>query len=191
MSREVLHRLIHNGRTETIRINSANYYHHPIGKKRLAGRVDPAVVVTSQFHYLFAKYGPIRVARDYLGMELVVTTHTALEADPTPLKDYQAFASSKIKPQTLKTKLGYTNSDIVLLVPLNAEHKYLMDFMAAFFYVHDHFPGASLDNVKDPEMWKLWLGYFCMGFALTAPVIVNNMADHIQSLDKTMEPWYK
>lgn len=197
MAREVLHRIIVNDSPRVFRLEGADYYHHPMNKKRLAGRVNPATVMATKFHYLFAKYGPMKVAKDYLGINLGIITADELEVNPLWLETNAVFRSTKVKPQTLKTKTGYAGSDIVLLIPkaspimTGSKSDYVTDFVSAFYYVHDHFPGASIINVNDPDMWKLWLGYFVMGFAQTAPTVVASMADHIQSLDKTMAPWYK
>lgn len=196
MAREVLHRIIVNDRPRVFRLPGADYYHHPMGKKRLAGRVNPATVMATQFHYLFAKYGPAKVAKDYLGIELGICTNQELDANSQWLMTNSVFRSTKVKPQTLKTKTGYTGSDIVLLIPnaspilTSNKSEYVTDFVSAFFYVHDHFPGATEANLRDPDRWKLWLGLFVAGCAQEGAILTAIMHDHIKALDKTMSSWY-
>jgi hypothetical protein len=197
MAREILHRIIVNDSPRVIRLEGADYYHHPLHKKPLAGRINPATVSATKFHYLFAKHGPVKVAKDYLDVNLGICTAQELEANPLWLETNDVFRSNKVKPQTLKTKSGYEGSDIVLLVPKATllvsrnDTNNLMDFMTAFFYVHDHFPGASEANLRDSDRWKLWLGFFVAGHATEGAILTAEMADHIRSLDKTMSSWYK
>lgn len=196
MTREILHRLIVNGTPQTHRLPAADYYRPERNKKRLAGRVDPAKVAATKFHYLFAKYGPVKVAKDYLGFELGICTCHELVVNRQWLETNEVFRSAKVKPQTLKSKLGYEGSDIALLVPKGrlvisrSDVNNLIEFMTAFFYVHDHFPGATEANLRDPDRWKLWLGLFVAGCSTEGAILTAQMADHIQSLDKTMESWY-
>jgi hypothetical protein len=196
MAREVLQRIVVNDRPTVFRLAAADIYRPERNKKRLAGRVDPTQVAVTRFHYLFAKYGPVVVAKNHLGVDLRITTIEDLEANPQWLENNAHFRSARVKPQTLKTKGGYVGSNIVLLVNkdgpifMGAAADYMTDFMGAFFYVHDHFPGATEANLRDPNMWAMWLGMFTVGFAKTGPTLVFEMRDHIQSLDKTMASWY-
>lgn len=194
MAREVLHRIIINDSPRVLRLEGADYYRPLDGKKRLAGRVDPNKVMATKFFYLFAKYGPVAVAKDYMGINLGICTTEELDANSQWLMTNSVYRSAGAKPQTLKTD-GYQGNNIVLLVPhasrdhRGEEHKYLMDFVGTFFYVADHFP-ASESNLRDPNLWKLYLGLFTVGYAPTAQVVVNTMVDHIQAMDKTMSTWY-
>lgn len=196
MARETLHRIIVNDSPRVLRLTGADYYHHPLHKKPLAGRVNPANVMATQFHYLFAKYGPVKVAKDYLGVNLGICTAEELESNPHWNDTNDVFRSVKAKPQTLKTKGGYEGSSIILLVPeaspviTQTDVNRLMDFVASFYYVHDHFPGATEANLRDPDRWKLWLGFFVAGHATEGSVLTAEMADHIRSLDKIMSSWY-
>lgn len=196
MAREVLHRIISNDSPRVTRLESADYYHHPLHKKPLAGRINPATVSATKFHYLLAKYGPVKVAKDYLDVNLGICTQEELDANPLWLETNDVFRSTRVKPQTLKTKTGYEGSRVVLLIPQGRlviardDTTRLMEFVTAFFYVHDHFPGASESNLRDPDRWKLWLGFFVAGHATEGAILVAEMHDHIKSLDKTMSSWY-
>jgi hypothetical protein len=196
MTRETTHRIMVNGSPRVLRLTGVDSYRHPLNKKLLAGRVDPAKVVATQFHYLFAKYGPANVAKMYLGVNLGICTAAELEARPEWIDTNDVFRSAKSKPQTLRNQPNYVGTDIVLLVPeaspviSQTDVNRLMDFVATFYYVLDHFPTATEASIRDPNRWKLWLGFFVAGCATEGAVLMAEMADHIQSLDLTMSKWY-
>lgn len=197
MARELLHRIIANDRPTVIRVEAADYYRPERNKKRIADRVDPEKVIVTKFHYLFAKYGAKAVAKDYLGINLGITTISELEANPLWLETNASFRSARSRPQTLRKVGEYLPSDLVLLVPkagpifMGKTKDYLNDFMGSFFYMVDHFPAATEHTVVDPDKWKMWLGVFFSGYIRGNVDAMIEVNDHILALDKTMEPWYK
>lgn len=196
MAREVLHRIFVNDSPRVFRLPAADYYHHPLNKKLLAGRTDPAQVMATKFHYLLAKDGPVRVAFHHLGINLGICTQEELDANPLWAETNHVFRSTKAKPQTLKIKTSYVGSNLVLLAPvagvgITAQMgNQLMDFATAFFYVVDHFPSATEANVRDSNMWKMWLGLFVAGYAPDGKALHAEMVDHLRAIDHQMVKWY-
>lgn len=196
MPRETSHRIISNGAPRVIPLIGHSYYYHPTNKKLLAGRVDPAKVIVTQFHYLIARDGPIKVAKDLLGINLGICTISELEGRPEWNETNYVLGSCRVKPQTLKVRTEYVGTDLLLLVPAassivsSAERARLLEFVAAFFYVIDHFPSATEANVRDSNMRKMWLGLFVAGFEPDGKALLELMRDHLKATDHLMVKWY-
>lgn len=196
MAREASHRIMVNDSPRVLRLTGFDQYRHPMNKKLLVGRTDPAKVIATQFHYLLAKSGPANVAKTHLGINLGICTTEELAARPEWNDHNDVFRSCKVKPQTLRNQPDYVGSDIVLLVPdmspviTHTDMARLMDFVGTFFYVLDHFPTATEASVRDSNMWKMWLGLFVAGYAPSGQVLLAEMVDHLKAVDHQMVKWY-
>lgn len=162
-------------------------------------------------HYLFCRYGLEEAFRKFARTDIEITRHHVDmpdERDPRviheavraelkeqgyDLRKYTVFTSAQNRPSGLKTKVVYKTiaSNVVLLIPTQNVDKLSTSFARAFFYMIDHYPeipeGLSfeeyVEELKDAERWKIWMGYLQFGDQYGRSKIVENVNSHLTSLD--------
>lgn len=169
-------------RRENVQIVYGQIYHSS-GKKQTKPSV-PAV--TTAAHYLLCKYGFTETFRRFANCEPIVLE--GVNPNEWPEDQWVICESMKAKPKCFN-RVPYTPTNLVVIVP---RHKYtpvVKSFIAAFFYVVDHFPQWITQKYIDyPRQWMLAMGHMLFPSHINHGRLYDDIGNHIESLDEYVDP---
>ena len=150
-----------------------------------AARVTDHSKKTSNYHYIFCKYGLTETFSRFAQTKVVVGTNE-INTDNFPETDWSICTSIRLKP---KGKTGnYRPSDIRIAIPRGNVNEVTSDMINAFFYMVDHFPEViSPDNVDDPGCWRAMLGHCIFRDGEHVRKVLPKMNDHMRSIDNSLD----
>ncbi|MGG4591665.1 hypothetical protein ACLPJK_25760 [Pseudomonas aeruginosa] len=150
------------------------------------GSVHPTLV-----HYLLARYGFYATFKQFLNVDVTVTTSQALDASP-PGDAYMVVQSMRVKPVYLKTKAVLYRrqaTDLAFVVRKEEYTPLLSSMLTQAMYIIDHFPDEiAEDTIDDPWQWQVFMGYILWGDTQSQGKLVEQVVNHLKSLDGYIDP---
>lgn len=213
--KQALASIVVNGEAVTDYI-AYSWLHNRGGANNRTNQSDTLVIggaLATLPHYLFAKYGMEESFKHFAKSD-VKLTHVEVPYDCPEvdrwevirqglmdqgydLKQWVVYTTARNKPPALKLKIPYKSiaSSVILLVPVRQVSKLTTAFVRSFFYMVDHFPeptaGISfeeyLDELKGSERWKIWMGYIQFGDQYGVGKLIENVNNHLTSLDQYVD----
>lgn len=155
-------------------------------------------------HYCLSKYGFSETFKRFSGVVpdvIELSKYKTIQElhEDYPPKDWVfcKSANSASRPGAMMQKLNFK-----LAIPRAKFDKNLYLMAGAFFYICDHFPshvnfkdvsfaepieGFHLDN---PSIWRILLGYCIFNDSIYIGKLLNDVTDHINSIDRYIDPIY-
>lgn len=153
-----------------------------------AARATELSKKTSNYHYIFAKYGVTEAFKLFAGCQVAVG-NAEINSHNYPDSQWVIAESTRIKPRG-KTGI-YIPTTIRIAFPRTAlNNEAVKDMLLAFYYMVDHFPESIVaEYVDDIYTWRNALGQ-CI-FRETSEQrptnILPKMNDHMKSIDNTLD----
>lgn len=156
------------------------------GSKRKPGQQGAVTrnMNATMAHYLFARYGLSGAFEKYLKIDSVAIGHDGFDEVNYPPDQWVLCSSFGRKPDKLYIKSYYPPT---FTLAIRREH-YTEDakcFIAALFYIADHFPAHFNDPDRDvtaPSFYQRMLATVILPFEEHAPTAFSSMQKHINSL---------
>lgn len=140
---------------------------------------------SSLVHYLLAKHGMREMYRLYANCQPVIGG-AEITREKYPQSDWVICESSGITPRNYKAY--YSATPIKIAIPRSQWSEAVINITAGVFYVIDHFPDkVDLKDIDDPSLWRLLLGHIIWSGHIGAGKLINDVQDHIQSLDEYLD----
>lgn len=140
---------------------------------------------TSNYHYIYAKYG-LSQAFSMFGETEVRVGEREINHDNFPAADWVICTSVRMKP---RGKTGqYRPTDMRIAVPRRNMNDTISDMVNAFFYMADHFPEViTPDNIDDIGVWRAMLGHCIFRDDEHIRKVLPKMHDHMTSIDNSLD----
>jgi len=171
-----------NEKREIVQVVHSRIYHTSSNNK-----AKPSVpALTTAVHYLFCKYGLTETFKNFLGFEPIVVEK--IVRSEWPDDQWVICDSRKIKPRCFN-KFDYTPTNLSLVIPKHHYTNEVKSYVAAFFYVLDHFPmWISKQHIDHPRQWMLALGHMLFPAHTNHGRLYDDVSNHIESLDEYIDP---
>lgn len=193
-SKVIFERNIHyykaNGETK-----SSYIIHSAIHKARETAPVKrSAKMVTTNAHYLFAKYGFFETFKKFAKCE--VYTGTSFSEEEYPRDEWVICSPSGIRPSIVKVK-DFRASEVKLAIRRDDYNLTTDSMIASFFYIVDHFSDRFSPDTLDllewdnPNAWLIILGLIILYSHDDEVIILTRMQAHIASLDRYVDGMVK
>jgi len=136
-------------------------------------------------HYLFCYKGFYETFKEYGHCTPVLGT-TDINTDNYPKADWHIYESSRRK---LKGSRYSLHTPIKVAIRKSEINESVESFIAAFFYLLDHFPNffSDITWVNSKVKWRLMLGEIIKGIAKTAGDLIETADDHIESIEQYLD----
>lgn len=151
-----------------------------------AARATELSKKTSNYHYIYAKYGLTEAFSKFANCNIVVGNEE-INHNNYPESDWMICESTKIKP---RGKTGvYLPTTIRIAVPRTfAGNDTVKDMLLAFYYMADHFPEViNKDSVDDVGAWRAMLGHCIFRDNEYFRKVLSKMNDHMKSIDNSLD----
>lgn len=151
-----------------------------------AARATELSKKTSNYHYIFAKYGLTKAFEMFAETTVEVGTSAKINYQNYPEDSWCICESTRMKPRG-KTGI-YRPTDVRLAIPRRNMSDVAIAMTNAFFYMADHFPEVvTANNVDDTGSWKAMLGHCIFRDAEHVRKIIPKMHDHMNSIDNSVD----
>jgi hypothetical protein len=180
-----IHNFKKNGESRSVYVVSSQIHNHK--EKRVKGQPQTRFRVGADhtmMHYLLCKYGLTRTFATYGNAEVTVGYSDTINEINYPVDQWVICASTKMKPKALREKF-YVSSDIRIAIPIEQYTQTTESMIGGFFYVVDFFPQrVEPEYVDEPRLWMTLLGFAIFGHGGSEGRLVEDIHDHLISLDK-------
>lgn len=151
-----------------------------------AARATELSKKTSNYHYIFAKYGLTEAFRMFAGCNIAIGNEE-INHHNYPEKDWIICESTKLKPRG-KTGI-YLPTTIRIAIPRTfTGNETVKDMLLAFFYMADHFPEVITKvSVDDVGTWRAMLGHCIFRDNEHVRKVLPKMNDHMKSIDNSLD----
>lgn len=168
-----------NNRSVTVQMVHSLIYHNKNKEYKPSVKAECSVA-----HYLFCKYGVGDAFKRFAGVTPVIGNETDITEQLYPDDCWTIFRSRKVKPSGYGKQKYFGNNIIVMAIPNDKINKLTLALVAGFYYVTDHFAhNMQADWVNEPKMWRIILGHILFGSDLHTGWVIEEISDHINSLD--------
>lgn len=161
------------------------YMHSKIYKKE--GKNNK--IVTTNLHYLLAKYGLTETFQRYLGFVPIVGDETTVNVMKYPRDKWVICKSTGVNPNSKRFKKvkDYTPSPLRMAIPREHWNDLTSTVVGNFFYIVSHFPEIQPDWMDSRNKWMYLLG--CIIFSPDYGVgrIIELINEHLCSLDNYLD----
>lgn len=165
----------------TIQIAHSMIHHNTQKNKEYRPSIKASCTLA---HYLFCKYGVEETFKKFVGITPMIGTDETITEDIYPNDCWTIFRSRKVKPLGYGKHKYFGINNIVIAIPKNKVNKVSMGLIGGFFYVTDYFPESMrAEWVNDISVWRIILGVILFGDQMHTGRIIEEIADHINSLD--------
>ena len=179
----ITHAIRYNGLTTIGHVIWSNLYRD---SRRDSSSLNKTVVInTAVVHYLLAKFGLTETARK-MGVSEFVVGDSEEERVKYMSAKWQVFESSKQIPRGLKyqtdpTKIWFAFNP----VHFNAQNEAVnRDFIAAFYYIVDHFPDRiTINELDNPVRWLVLLAHAVFANGEKETKLLELVRNHINSIE--------
>lgn len=141
-------------------------------------------------HYQFCQFGFTETLRRFCNAEIVVGGDEITRDNYSPDKWVictSRCARTGTKPRGVKSAALYEGTKIRLAIRREDFHGAMVDYVAAFFYVTDHFPSrVQLEDLDEPTMWRIVLGKILKS-KRSEGKLANEMDIHMASLNEYVD----
>lgn len=137
------------------------------------------------FLWLLAKFGAKEVAKKFLGVNAKFY-HT----NEPRLEEYSKEEYSFYKPTWNKT--NEFSPDITIVIPKEHNSKEFEMFAASIFYTMSVFGDRmSIENINQPDIWKIMLGYTIWGdFRYPDVKTIDEICTHLGHIEKYIDDFF-
>lgn len=147
---------------------------------------------TTLTHYLFCKYGVKETFRLFCGVDILVGDPEDINHEKLPKDEWVICNTTGIRPRGLKNPT-YTPSKIRLAIRECDYDLVTESMITGFFYIADHFPERIQTEFIDSSeyeqrLWRILMGIIVGGVSGGEGAILDDMNEHIASLDKYIDP---
>lgn len=153
------------------------------------------VIYSTIAHYLFARYGLTETFKQFAACDVVVG-YEEINHTNYPAEEWFICQSACIPPKSAKTidykpfkKGTYETSKLRIAIPVSQYSQMAISLIGGFFYIVDRFPqkveAAFVDNT---DLWMLLLGVVINGPGASIGLLINEVKNHLQSLDEYVDP---
>lgn len=151
-----------------------------------AARATELSKKTSNYHYIFAKYGLSETFSKFAGCDIAVGNQE-INHNNYPENNWVICESTQLKPRG-KTGIYIPTSLRIAIPRAMAANETVKDMLLAFFYMADHFPEViDKDNVDDVGAWRAMLGQCIFRDGEIFRKILPKMNDHMKSIDNALD----
>lgn len=180
--RDIRHIVLKNGIHEEHKILWSNIYH--VDDSEIIDKIETRPESTL-VNYLFCYKGLFNTFKDYAGCTPIIGTKDINE-DNYPQSDYVIYESAKQKLKGSKYQIFTPYKVAIKKSELNTS---VEGFVAALFYLLDHFPDEfrQIEWLNDSRKWRLILGRIIFGKSRNAGTILEAIDDHFKSLDQYLD----
>ncbi len=180
--RDIRHIVLKNGIHEEHKILWSNIYH--VDDSEIIDKIETRPESTL-VNYLFCYKGLFNTFKDYAGCTPIIGTKDINE-DNYPQSDYVIYESAKQKLKGSKYQIFTPYKVAIKKSELNTS---VEGFVAALFYLIDHFPDEfrQIEWLNDSRKWRLILGRIIFGKSRNAGTILEAIDDHFKSLDQYLD----
>ena len=180
--RDIRHIVLKNGIHEEHKILWSNIYH--VDDSEIIDKIETRPESTL-VNYLFCYKGLYNTFKDYAGCTPIIGTKDINE-DNYPQSDYVIYESAKQKLKGSKYQIFTPYKVAIKKSELNTS---VEGFVAALFYLLDHFPDEfrQIEWLNDSRKWRLILGRIIFGKSRNAGTILEAIDDHFKSLDQYLD----
>lgn len=151
------------------------------------GYVYPALA-----HYLLARYGFHDTIKRFVNAEVHVMDERDYSEEKYPVKEYVCVRSTKTRPTTSKIPPGNYRAVATPLVFVARREEFtplLSNILTQTLYIIDHFPDEmTLEMIDDKWQWQVLMGYILWGNGHSQGKLVEQVANHLKSLDGYVDP---
>lgn len=145
--------------------------------------------VTTNAHYLFAKFGVAETFKKYCNTD-IVAGYSEINETNFDKDNWLIYASTKFKPKTCFAAI-YEPSNLRMAIPknLSQNESYLAKMLiTAFFHVIDHFPDRfNKENFSSKTLWKITMGYIVFGDEYGENTLYQKIDEHVEPLADHMD----
>lgn len=145
--------------------------------------------VTTNAHYLFAKFGVAETFKKYCNAD-IVAGYSEINETNFDKDNWLIYASTKFKPKTCFAAI-YEPSNLRIAIPknLSQNESYLAKMLiTAFFHVIDHFPDRfNKENFSSKTLWKITMGYIVFGDEYGENTLYQKIDEHVEPLADHMD----
>lgn len=183
-----IHHYFRNDERETVYVVSSQIHNHK--DKRVAGQPQTRFRVGAahtMIHYLFCKYGLTRTFAQYADADVVVGYDDTVNHSLFPADEWYICRSTGLKPKGYRDRV-HQSSDIRLAIRKSQYTPLVASMIGGFFYIVDFFPRRVEPEYIDHErLWMVLLGYAIFGSGGSEGRLVEDIQDHLMSLDKYLD----
>lgn len=184
--KDIRHTILKNGIYEEHKVLWSSIYH--VDANEIVDRVGTKPV-SLLAHYLFCYKGLFGAFKDYANCQPIIGG-SEINRETYPPSEWHIYESSK---QKLRGSKGQLFSSFKMAVKKQEINETAVGFIAAFFYLLDHFPTSFADVkwINDKVKWRLMLGEIIFGLSKNAGVLIEAIDDHFKSLDQYLDTLVK
>lgn len=181
----VSHHYRANGTTENVQVAWSKIHN----KKPTQGTGRSSLASKSTLvHYLLCKHGFDEMFSLYTGIVPVIGGREIDEAK-YPNSEWIICESSQLCPKNFKG--AYIPTEIRIAVRRDQYSPDVINLIAGFFYVADHFPTrVQPEWVNEQKSWMVLMGLVIWGAGGSESKLYNDVHDHISSLNDYMDSIY-
>lgn len=177
-----------NGHREIVQVVWSEIYNEKsrAGKKRTKSKANCTLV-----HYLLCKYGLTEMFKRFGNCTPIIDVKDNVSEAMYPKEDwvicYSGCYMSPNKPKGFG-KAYYESSDICLVIPRSEYTLMVKNLVGGFFYCVDFFPSHIRPEYLDhKELWMYLLGIIIWSSDINRGKLINDVSDHIASLDEYVD----
>lgn len=189
MYKRVRYNILANGVRKTPNVPFSKIHNRSDKKKGVGVKLIKAETVLA--HYLFAKYGVRETFKRFCGVDIKIGDTTTITEALYPKDQWVICTCSGMKPKGLKTKF-YTPTELAVAIRECDYDLVTESLIAGLFYVVDLFSDRiKVDFIDSTEyelrLWRILLGLVVGGVTGGEGAILDDMNEHMSSLDSYVD----
>lgn len=171
--------------------NNAIYdgcFHHTLRSVQKQQNKLSKARITTNAHYLFAKYGLLEAFQKYCNCDLVIGTNETITNNTHSPTEWMVFESTGRMPDYYRNKM-YRTHGVKIAVKLEDVTKEVCSMMTSVFYVLDMFPEdvGDVEYIKDWAWWALMMGKIIFGESEIPGNLVYKVKEHLAATDRYVD----
>lgn len=179
------HYYIANENREMVQVVHSDIYHRSKKNRDLPRNI---LASTTMMHYLLCRYGFTKTMHEFAQTNFVIG-ESEINPQNYPEDKYVICSSLGLKPTTLRIRgETYHPSNIRLAIPVENYTAKVKGYIAAFFYIVDHWPQRiRVCDVDEERLWKQLLGELIWGNSAPIGRLEKDSEVHLESLDNYID----
>lgn len=171
-----------NGVRETINVVWSQVYHKSPQQKKIKNPLNLKCAIA---HYLFCKYGLTETLQRFGKTTPVIGDHTNIDTRAYPEDKWVICSSNQTHPFHRQPIGGWQPSMLKIAIKREEFTPMVKNLLGSLFYVVDHFPDQFQEPgyVDSPRLWLILMGQIIFSPLVSHGKLINDMANHIASLD--------